>query len=99
MMTRERFEEHVATLLQRHPLGMTTDLSNCIVAYQSGRGVVYTFLCEDGSGQDDGEFDLKDKVWEEWRPSFERWLDQSKFSMRTEVLQWLVDAAPHEAGQ
>ncbi|SIT37553.1 hypothetical protein BN2476_120035 [Paraburkholderia piptadeniae] len=73
-MTRERVEEHVAALLQRHPLGMTTDPSDCIVAYRSGHGVIYTFLCEDGSGQDDGEFGLEDKVWEEWRPSFERWL-------------------------
>jgi hypothetical protein len=44
-------------------------------------------LCEDGSGQVDEEFDLDDNAWEEWRPSFKRWLDQPKFSMRTEVLQ------------
>ncbi|MPW20032.1 hypothetical protein GCT13_24855 [Paraburkholderia sp. CNPSo 3157] len=99
MMTRQRFEQQLAALLQRWPVGTTADLSDCIVAYWNGHQITYAFLCDNESGQVDEEFDVDDYVWDECRPVFEEWLAEPTFTLRDEVKRWLADAPPFEEGR
>jgi hypothetical protein len=97
-MKLENFKSQLSMLLQDLPIGMTADLTDFAVAYWGGRHVVYAFLSEGRGDQIDEEFDLDDYHWAEWEAEFSAWAEAPKFSVRPEVLQWIKDAPPHEAG-
>ncbi|MFP3606705.1 hypothetical protein [Paraburkholderia sp. SIMBA_053] len=98
MMTRDQFERELSPLLRERPPGTVALLADCLAAYWNGHATVFAFLCEHGSGAVDEEFDLDDYVWEEWQPALEAWLADPMFSTRPEVVRWLADAPPFEAG-
>jgi hypothetical protein len=97
-MTRERFVNQLGMMLRDVPAGTAADLSDCMVAYWDGDAVVFAFRCERGTGAIDEEFDIDDYVWEEWKPTFANWLSVPAFSSRPELIEWLRDAPPREAG-
>lgn len=74
-------------MLEAAPLGMTAELTDCIVAYWNGSDVAYAFLCENGTDRVDEEFDL-DYPWQEWAPEFSAWLNKPRFGSRPEVPHW-----------
>jgi hypothetical protein len=94
----EDFKSHVAMLLHDLPIGTTADLTDFAVAYWGGRQIVYAFLSEDRGGEIDEEFDLDDYHWAEFEDKFSAWAAEPKFSERREVLEWIKDAPPFEAG-
>lgn len=96
-MKQKDFEQHVSMLLRDLPQGTTADLSDFAVAWWNGHDVTFAFLREDGD-EIDAEFDLNDFVWNEWEPTFATWAAAPKFSVRDEVLDWMKDAPPFEAG-
>ncbi|ASW04230.1 MULTISPECIES: hypothetical protein [Paraburkholderia] len=98
-MTRDQFVQQLAMMLRDLPRGTAANLNECMVAYWSGSEVVFAFLCERGTDAIEEEFDIDDYVWEDWQPTFEKWISSPSFSNRPEVLAWLSDAPPHEAGE
>lgn len=96
-MKQTDFEQHVSMLLRDLPNGTTANLDHGIVAYWNGHEVVYAFVAEDGSGLVVEEFDLNDFPWSEFDAQFSRWSASPRFSVRTEVREWLMDAPPYEA--
>jgi hypothetical protein len=94
-LSSRQFELHLAEALGAMPPGTTADLTDCIVAYWNGKSVAYAFLCGDGSGKVDEDFDLDDYVWAEWHPSFAEWLAKPTFSVRTEVRDWVARKSGH----
>lgn len=97
-MKLENFKSQLSMLLRDVPIGTTADLTDFAVAYWGGRQVTYAFLAEDGSGDIGEEFDPDDYQWSEWERALSAWSEAPKFSMRREVLEWIRDAPPHEAG-
>jgi len=85
--------------LRDWPRGTAANLNECMVAYWNGSEVVFAFLCERGTGAIEEEFNIDDYVWQDWQPTFEKWISSPSFSNRPEVLAWLSDAPPHEAGE
>jgi hypothetical protein len=35
--------------------------------------VIFTFLCDRGTGVVEEEFDIDDYIWEDWQPTFASW--------------------------
>ncbi|MGY6119622.1 hypothetical protein ACW9YV_16745 (plasmid) [Paraburkholderia strydomiana] len=97
-MTRDQFVQPLSMTLRDLPRGTAADLNECMVAYRNGSEVVFAFLCECGTDAIEEEFDIDDYVWEDWQPTFENWISSPAFSNRPEVLAWLSEAPPHEAG-
>jgi len=98
MMKIEDFKSQLSILLRDVPRGTTADLSDFAVAWWSGHDVTYAFLQINETGLIEEEFELKDYGWEQWGPEFAAWVEAPKFSARNEVLEWLKDAPPYEAG-
>jgi hypothetical protein len=94
----EDFKSHLSMLLRDLPIGTTADLTDFAVAYWGGRELTFAFLSEDRPGEIDEEFDLDDYQWAEFEPAFSAWVQTPKFSERREVLEWIKDAPPFEAG-
>jgi hypothetical protein len=63
-----------------------------------GHRVVYCFLRDDGNGKLDEEFDPTHYVWAEWHDEFVAWLADPRFSARAELIGWMNDAPPFDAG-
>jgi hypothetical protein len=98
-MNHEQFESHLAMLLRDQPRGTTADLMDFAVAYWDGARVRYVFLHEDESGALDEEFEITDYVLAEWEVNLRTWLAAPTFTeARPELLQWLKEAPPNEAG-
>jgi hypothetical protein len=95
-MTLEDFEYRLAAILQDHGGDMTAEITNCLVAYWDGHAVTYVIAYETSSGVGNKKFDVNGCPWEEWRPTFEAWLEQPVFSLRSEVREWLAEAPPLE---
>jgi len=94
----EAFESRLGMLLRDLPPGAAAELSDFAAAYWNGHELVYCFLRDDGSGQIDEEFDVADYDWSEWESEFSAWCKNPVFSARPEVLDWLKDAPPFDAG-
>jgi hypothetical protein len=97
-MTLENFKSQLSMLLRDLPIGTTADLTDFAVAFWGGRELTFAFLHEDRPGEIDEEFDLDDYQWGEWEERFTAWAHAPKFSERQEVLRWIKDAPPFEAG-
>lgn len=97
-MKLENFKSQLSMLLRDLPVGTTADISDFAVAFWGGRELTFAFLRDDGSGRIDEEFDLDDYQWSEWEAEFSAWAEAPKFSERREVLEWIKDAPPFEAG-
>ncbi|HEY1999921.1 hypothetical protein [Paraburkholderia sp.] len=97
-MRLENFKSQLSMLLRDIPRGTTADIAPFAVAWWSGQCVTYAFLRDDASGQIEEEFDLDDYAWSQWQPEFEAWAEAPTFSVRSEILNWLKDAPPSEAG-
>jgi hypothetical protein len=95
-MTRERFEQTVASVLRDHGSDVTADLTDQLVAYWDGHGVAYVMVCEISSGSPYEEFVMDDEQWKQCRPWLEAWLESPAFSVRPEVRNWRSEAPPFE---
>jgi len=94
--TFEAFEAHLAMLLRDLPPGTTADLSDLLLAYWDGHGVVGLYLRDDGSGRLDEEYDLDEALWCQWHADFVDWLRNPRFTQRPELQEWLKDAPPRD---
>jgi hypothetical protein len=98
-MPDDQFESHLAMLLRDQPRGTTADLTDFAVAYWDGVRVRYVFLHEDGDGSLDEEFEFSDYLLVQWETDLQEWLDAPRFTVgRPELLQWLKESPPNEAG-
>jgi hypothetical protein len=90
------FDSNLGMMLRDECPGTTADLTDLVVAYLSGRVIVYAYLRDDGAGLVEEEFDPEDLVWDEWREQFSVWLGMPRFTYRQEVAGWLMDAPPFD---
>ena len=95
-ITREHFEETVASILRDHGSDMTADLSDQLVAYWNGRGIAYVSMQSTSSTPIYEEFIMDDDQWRSWRSWLEVWLERPTFSIRPEARGWLSEAPPFE---
>ena len=93
-MTFRKFDVNLGMMLRDVPRGTTADLTDLVIAYWGGKGVIYAYLRDDGRGLVEEEFDPEDLLWEEWRDPFRMWLAAPRFSYRQEVAGWLSEAPP-----
>lgn len=98
-LNHETIDARLTDLLSHRPPGTTADLTDFAVAYWDGARVRYVFLHEDGDGAPDEEFELTDYEIEQWKEDLATWFKAPRFTeTRPEVLQWLKEAPPNEAG-
>jgi len=91
-MSLKNFDTNLGMILRDKSRGITADLTDLVVAYWTGKTVVYAYLRDDEAGPIEEEFDPEDLLWEEWRDGFSAWLATPRFSYRQEVAGWLMDA-------
>jgi hypothetical protein len=92
------FDAQLAKLLRDHIPGISAELTDFAVAYWDGHRVVYCFLRDDGNGKLDEEFDPTRYVWAEWHDEFIAWLADPRYSAPPELIGWMNDAPPFDAG-
>ncbi|SDR37860.1 hypothetical protein SAMN05443245_5275 [Paraburkholderia fungorum] len=97
-MTPDQLHKQLAEQLRDKPLGTVANLTDFAVAYWDGQRVRYAFLRDEGCGRIEGEFDFTEHEFEQWADALETWATEPVFSVNPEVLEWLKDAPPHEAG-
>lgn len=74
------------------------ELTDFAVAYWNGHEVVGLFLREDDPETLDEDFELDENVWENWREELTAWLVAPCFRRREELIGWLADSPPFDAG-
>lgn len=97
-MTFTDFRDQLSMLLRDLPRGTAADITDFAVAYWDGRQVVYAFLRDEGCGRIEEEFDLTEYEFEQWKDELEEWAKAPSFSVRPEILEWIKDSPPNEAG-
>ncbi|MDP9648710.1 hypothetical protein [Paraburkholderia caledonica] len=97
-MTHDELHQRLTEQLQQMPLGTSADLTDFAIAYWDGHKVVYVFLRDEGCGRVEEEFDFTEQEFEQWADALAAWEKEPKFSVRPEILEWLKDAPPFEAG-
>jgi hypothetical protein len=97
-LTIDQFRSQLSMLLRDLPRGTTAEVAEWAIAWWDGRQLAFAFLRDDGSGAIEEEFDLDDYVWPQWQQEFAKWVAEPRFSVRAELIEWLKDSPPYEAG-
>jgi len=97
-MTHDELHQKLTEQLRTMPLGTSADITDFAIAYWDGHKVVYAFLRDEGCGRVEEEFDFTEHEFEQWADALADWEKEPKFSARPEILEWLKDAPPFEAG-
>ncbi|SAL84897.1 hypothetical protein AWB68_07484 [Caballeronia choica] len=93
----EDFYAQLGMILRDVPRGTAVYLGNFAAAYWDGHRPVFAFLDEDG--RLDEQFDPADYLWEDLTPDFfEASITDLSTGRPPELLAWLKDAPPYDAG-
>ncbi|SAL25396.1 hypothetical protein [Caballeronia telluris] len=90
-MNFDEFTVQLGALLREQPRATSAELTDDMTAFWNGHRVIYAFLCENGTGRLDEEFDPKEYIWAEWSPDLIRWLDKPRYGTRAEILEWIKE--------
>lgn len=67
------------------PLGTAARLTRYVIAWWSGRDIVFAYLRQDNETLIDEEFDPGDLQWDEWVAVFEGWCSKPVFEQFDEI--------------
>jgi hypothetical protein len=91
----------LTTLLRNRPLGTTADINKQTVAYWDGhevRGIHLRHDESDKSDRLDGDFDLDERTLNQLYADLIAWMAAPRYTVRAELVDWLKDAPPSNAG-
>lgn len=100
-MTSDSYKSFMAQLrmlLRDLPQGTSADLTDHSVAYWNGNRIVGLYLCADKPGGLDEEFEVDEYFCDQIAENIADWTTRPVFSFRPELLDWLKESPPHEAG-
>jgi len=91
-------QPELATLLRNRPLGTTADINEQTVAYWDGYEVRGIHLRHDESGRLEGDFDFDERTFNQLYADLVEWMAAPRYTVRAELVDWLKDAPPFNAG-
>jgi hypothetical protein len=92
------FQSELTTLLRDRPPGTTADLNKYTVAYWDGHEVRGIHLHHDNSGPLGGDFDFDERTFNQLHADLVAWMDAPRYTVRPELVNWLKNAPPFDAG-
>ena len=92
------FQPELATRLRGRPTGTTADINEQTVVYWDGCEVRGIHLRHDGSGRLDGFFDFDERTFNQLHADLIAWMDAPRYTLRPELVDWLKNAPPFDAG-
>jgi len=81
LTTYEQFKTNLAIALRDHIPGIAAGLTDSAVAYWNGHKVIYVYLRHDGSGRLDNEFELDERLFDQWYTELHSWLTDPHFKV------------------
>ncbi|WP_042271347.1 hypothetical protein [Paraburkholderia heleia] len=97
--TLQEFYADAGMLLRDQPRGTAARVTQHIIAWWSGRNLVFAYLREDNVALIEEEFDPFDLQWDEWAAVFGGWCSKPVFERFDEIEQWIRESPPYEAGR
>lgn len=97
-MTFEEFAAQLKMMLKDQPRGTAADLTDWAAAYWDGCQIVGIWRRADGSEKLDEEFELNEHWYGQHETELAHWLAHPNYSAPPELLEWLDDSPPCEAG-
>jgi hypothetical protein len=92
------FMAQLRMFLRDLPKGTSADLTDYSVAYWDGHQVIGAFLSADKPGGLDEEFEVDQYFCDQISECIADWMAAPVFSFRPELLTWLTESPPFEAG-
>jgi hypothetical protein len=93
-------QPELTTLLRNRPLGTTADINKQTVAYWDGYEVRGIHLRHDKSGRLDEnfDFDFDERTFNQLHADLVAWMAAPRYTVRPELVDWLKDVPPFNAG-